>query len=72
MYFFRLPGDGGKRKASMQEHKDTISSNKQRSITQNTGFFCPSPSPDGQKGKYPLCPLCGEKILLLIRNRNYE
>jgi hypothetical protein len=26
-------------------------------------FFCPAPSPDGQKEKYPLCPpcLCGKK-----------
>jgi hypothetical protein len=36
--------------------------------------FCPSSSPDGQKEKEPLCTarLCGEKILPIIRNGNYE
>jgi hypothetical protein len=38
----------------MQEHKETLGSNKQRSITPKTGFYCPSPSPDGLKEKYPL------------------
>jgi len=48
----------GKRKASMRKHKEIHSSNKQSSIVQITGFFCSSPTPDGQEEKYPLCPPC--------------
>jgi len=30
MYFFRLPGDDGKRKTSMLEHKEVFGFNMQR------------------------------------------
>ena len=37
-------------------------------------IFCPSPSPDGQKEKQPLCPLClcGEKLFSIVSHSDYE
>ena len=74
IYFFRLPGDDGKRKLSMLAHNGNLCSNKLCWCNRRGRFFAHRQSPDGQKEKVSLRPLslCGEKLLKRIDYCNYE